>query len=574
MPDAKISALPAITTLTPATDVLPVVDVSGATKKISVNQILGSSGTGSFASLTATTGTITTLTSTTGTITSLSASSGSLPASIRAAASDYAAVNFDGATSGTRISAPCQSIGVDDFTIWVRFRVPSSATASSISIIGTSTISTSTNAANALSLDIFSNGTLSLRRWGAVTFTDYRYAQISGFRTSYSGQIVDIVITRSGSTLKIYINGTDTAYSSATGGTVPSWGDTIASDYVYIGGTNASTGLYVGRLYRAVVFNRALSASDVSELITIGVNPADQWGTQTEVIGFNPAVLNGGFETNSLNASGTWFASAGGTSTATIDTSGSFSKSGANAGKLALDASSTYAGFNANNSTSIIQVNKRFRISFWARKGVGSNACGVQFGTGGSTGQYGNTQLVLTTTYANFVSEFISATDGTFAIGSLSGSAASSEIYIDDIELTRIGAILDLDFTVGAGYQAYDRTTNAQHGTLYNAVEFTMPKRTAVLYATTSTNGNQQMLGTISIPTNAVIEDIIVNSTGTSTVSIGNASAGTQIVNAASVVSGRQKLTLATPFSTTGNLWVNSNSTATLQFTILYTMAS
>ena len=72
----------------------------------------------------------------------------------------------------------------------------------------------------------------------------------------------------------------------------------------------------------------------------------------------------------------------------------------------------------------------------------------------------------------------------------------------------------------------------------------------------------------------AVIEDIICNSTGSATVSVGNASAGTQIVNGASVVSGRQKLTLATPFSTTGNLWVNSSTTDTLQFTILYTIAA
>lgn len=160
-----------------------------------------------------------------------------------------------------------------------------------------------------------------------------------------------------------------------------------------------------------------------------------------------------------------------------------------------------------------------------------------------------------------------------FTLSRLAG-ALNGSIWIDNVTFTRIGAIVDLDFTVGTGYQATDRSTNALHGTLFNGVEFTQPKRVAVLYATTNTNGNQQMLGTLAIPTNAVIEDIIVNSTGSATVSVGNASAGTQIVNGASVVSGRQKLTLATPFSTTGNLWVNSNSTATLQFTILYTVAA
>jgi hypothetical protein len=276
-----------------------------------------------------------------------------------------------------------------------------------------------------------------------------------------------------------------------------------------------------------------------------------------------------------LNASGTWGTSANGTSTATIDTSGSFSRTGTNAGKLTLDGSGSFAAFQASNAiATLLALSKRYRISIWARKGAASGACGIQFGPSAAGSIYGNSGLVLTTSYSNTLVEVVTSVDGGFSMSRLAGSAGLSEIYIDDVELTRIGAIVDLDFTVGAGYQATDRSTNALHGTLFNGVEFTQPKRVAVLYATTNTNGNQQMLGTLAIPTNAVIEDIIVNSTGSATVSVGNASAGTQIVNGASVVAGRQKLTLATPFSTTGNLWVNSNSTATLQFTILYTVAA
>ena len=54
MADLKISQLTSITTLTPATDVLPVVDVGGITKKITTNQILGSGGTATLASATIT----------------------------------------------------------------------------------------------------------------------------------------------------------------------------------------------------------------------------------------------------------------------------------------------------------------------------------------------------------------------------------------------------------------------------------------------------------------------------------------------------------------------------------------
>ena len=54
MADLKISQLNAITVLTPATDVLPVVDSGGVTKKITTNQILGSGGTATLASATIT----------------------------------------------------------------------------------------------------------------------------------------------------------------------------------------------------------------------------------------------------------------------------------------------------------------------------------------------------------------------------------------------------------------------------------------------------------------------------------------------------------------------------------------
>jgi hypothetical protein len=395
---------------------------------------------------------------------------------------------------------------------------------------------------------------------------------VSGVVANYGGQIVDIVLTRVTSggttTATLYINGASVATSTAA-----VVATSVTSNFFHVGAQGS--GQCNTRIYRSVVFNRALSASDVTELITVGVNPADQWGTQTQAVGYNPAVLNGGFETNSLNASGTWATSANGTSTATIDTSGSFSRTGTNAGKLTLDGSGNFASFLLNNSNiNTLAVSKRYRISFWARKGAASGACGVQFGSVAAGASYGNTGLVLTTSYANTVIEVVLSTDGGLTLARQSSSAAGSEIYIDDVEVTRIGAIVDLDFTVGAGYQATDRSTNALHGTLFNGVEFTQPRQMAVLYATTNTNGNQQMLGTLAIPTNAIIEDIIVNSTGSATVSVGNASAGTQIVNGASVVSGRQKLTIATPFSTTGNLWVNSNATATLQFTILYTIAS
>lgn len=481
MPDSKITALASIGTGTdPAVDPLVIVDVSdtsmaasGTTKKVTLNNLLASGAAATLSSATVTgNGSFGGSLGVTGALTSYT---GQVPSAIRAAASDYAAVNVDGATASTRIAAPCQALGTGDFSLWSRIRVPTSIPSGQFpGILSLTDSSTTTSRANALRLVMTDSGTLQVSRFGTTT-SDVRTASIAGFRAAYSGQVVDINVTRAGATLKIYINGTDTAYTETTSGTAPAWSDTVVSDFVIVGATSASaTTIFSGRIYRSAVFNRALSASDVTELITVGVNPADQWGSQTG------------------QTSGTLVAS------------------------------------------------KRYRITTYVSAdsftnvGAASNATGVEFVATGTT----------PTTWTN----------------------AST--------LNRIGGLVDLDFTVGAGYQATDRSTNALNGTLFNGVEFTVPKKVAVLYATTNTNGNQQMLGTLAIPSNAVIEDIICNSTGSATVSVGNASAGTQIVSGASVVSGRQKLTLATPFSTTGNLWVNSNSTATLQFTILYTIAS
>jgi hypothetical protein len=432
---------------------------------------------------------------------SLTAYNGQAPSAIRAAASDYAAVNFDGATASTRITSTLtgQNIGTGDFSLWARFRVPAlAAFANNSSVIGLGPNAADGSGNNSCRLSFLSGGTLSFRINDAVGATTS--GDIANFSTNFSGQVVDVVVTRTGSTLKIYINGTDTAYTSS-----PAASTSINSVYCHAGiGSNSAT-IFTGRIYRSVVFNRALSATDVTELITTGVNPADQWGTQTQLLGFNPAVLNGGFETNSLNVAGTWSANGSGTSTATIDTSGSFSRTGTNAGKLTLDSLSSFVAFQASfSSATFLALAKRYRVSIWARKGAASGACGIQFGNTSGAAAYFSSGLVLTTSYANTLVEIVSANDGLFSISRQSGSAALSEIYIDDVEVTRIGAIVDLDFTTGGGTTAFDRSTNGLDGTLFGGVSWTMPQEGQYI------NGPSTITGDLTVRTTG----LMVTSTG------------------------------------------------------------
>jgi hypothetical protein len=556
MADTKITALAAISSVDPAVDPLAIVDVSdtsmaasGTTKKITSNQILGAGGVATLASATitgaATVGTtfgVTGASTFTGAATfngaatlngnttlgdaqtdtatinsQLTARQGEFPSAVRAAASNYAAVMFDGATTSTRITSTLtgQAIGTGDFSIWCRFKISQTTAKAVFSVFEDSN--------NYFGLTT-SSGPYGLDKTiGGVASN----ATITGFSgAAFAGQIVDFVLVRSAGVFSVYVNGSAYALSNTTGNISLS-----AAANLRVGGYFVASQVFDKEVYRFVVFNRALSAADVVEVGTTGVNPADQWGTQTAAY------------TSDFSAGTNGWAGVRGTAAGNVDGISGVD----NTLRLTVDSTASNSHYLVNGTVPGLLASKRYRVAFdYFITAANATMNGLQL-------WQLSPQLTITT------------------IQSVTGA---DTLYIVNMVLTRIGAIVDLDFTVGAGYQSTDRTTNNLHGTLFNGVEFTVPTRMAVLYATTNTNGNQQMLGTLAIPTNAIIEDIIVNSTGSATVSVGNASAGTQIVNGASVVSGRQKLTLATPFSTTGNLWVNSSSTATLQFTILYTIAS
>ena len=476
---------------------------------------------------------------------------------------DLAAVTFDGATASTRIVSACQAIGTGDFSMWIRFRVPTSF-GSFPGLFWLTPSSTTNVQPNAFGIYIASTGSsLNVFRHGTIASTDNRQATVSNFTTNFAGQVVDVVVTRAGNTLKIYINGTDTAYTETTTGAAPPWSQTVDSGFTLVGAGGAAT-VFTGRIYRSVVFNRALSASDVTELITVGVNPADQWGTQTAAY------------TSDFSAGADSWSAARGTAAGNIDGISGVD----NTLRLTVDTTATNSHLAFLNPVPGLLAGKRYRVGFnYFITAANATMNGLALWQLSPSVQISTVQSVTGAWTSIAPVEFVSGETRLAVLGAAGGNAnftgnGTDTFYLHSFVLTRIGAIVDLDFTVGTGYQATDRSTNNLHGTLFNGVEFSQPRQMAVLYATTAASGNTQLLGSLAIPTNAVIEDVIVNSTGSSTVSVGNVSAGTQIVNGASVVSGRQKLTIATPFSTTGNLWVNSSSTATLQFTILYTIAA
>ena len=158
------------------------------------------------------------------------------------------------------------------------------------------------------------------------------------------------------------------------------------------------------------------------------------------------------------------------------------------------------------------------------------------------------------------------------AAGSIVFAGNGTDIlYIRNVRVQRLGAFLALDFGVGVGNQVIDVSGNGLHATLVAPFEHVVPLRTGQVRQRVTASGNTQI--TAGIPINARITAVTATAAGAVTLSIGNASAGTQIVNAQVLASGRQDVTLAGRFSTTGNLWANLSSAVQVDITVHYEIA-
>jgi hypothetical protein len=145
-------------------------------------------------------------------------------------------------------------------------------------------------------------------------------------------------------------------------------------------------------------------------------------------------------------------------------------------------------------------------------------------------------------------------------------------LTVDDVSIIPLGSIFDVDSGQrSAGYMVADTSGNKCNLILpASGVAIIDPsQRGGKIEFTTNTNGNQQIGGAqVIIPTKARITSWVINSSGTPTISLGNVSAGAQYVSALALTATDIDITLLTRFTTTGNLWCNSNSTATLKHTI------
>lgn len=144
-------------------------------------------------------------------------------------------------------------------------------------------------------------------------------------------------------------------------------------------------------------------------------------------------------------------------------------------------------------------------------------------------------------------------------------------VYIRNFQVQRLGAFCALDFSSGGGSQIPDLSGNAFHSGLTSAAEHIVPERRFTMPFRVSLPGNNQIVGAsgmLKLPANTRIASIAANAASSVTLSVGNASGGTQVVNAQALTAGIQDVAQSGRFTTTGDVFVNLSSGVTVDLSV------
>jgi len=350
---------------------------------------------------------------------------------------------FDGKTSAScRIYAllgAAGSIGSGEFSLWVRLRAPQAAASGNPLLVWVGPDNTIMGSAGTFSLYYGTGNHLYARLFTAGgSPNDEIVRTLTNLRSTYEGQVIDLVFVRDASGLTVYVNGSVwSAYSDSATGT-GAWSKTVTSTYLCLGPAASTAGTQP--YYRCVLLNLALTASEVSEITTIGIPFRMKWGSAVECI---TSTENRNFDGGTV---GNW----------TADSPASVSNPDTKL-RLTLASSGSSTARLSRSYASSPPVGRTYRIKadLWR----GTTACTswyLQIGGGCvvvtnlSQSQTTVTGLITTTSTGDLVIYNTSGSDG-------------GTLYVDNVSLVAAGAVCDLDLAVGAGPQIPDRGGNKLH---------------------------------------------------------------------------------------------------------------
>ncbi len=477
---------------------------------------------------------------------------------------------FDGVTVASDLHTPGVTIGTSDFAVRLQFLCPTAYSNFPTLLVASSTGSYTAAGALWLLFDSNAGGDLSFNLNNTDNNNRAIY-KITNFGSAFGGKIVDVVFVRSsGGTVTVYANGVVQTLTSANTGTPASWSDSVSAAYVRLGASSATQNLFNSTIYSAQLFNRALTQAQVIDLMSKGVDEADKWANLTALY---TSSFTSGTDSWAVTGASAVTRDAGPTGGQTDNL------------KIATTVANNAFASTRTMATSMV-AGKRYRLTYSYYMDVAGNTAAKYFGVWTGAGNQNlehvtpvdktwttrTVEFTQNTTTAQFAF-YLESIPGTTVFNSTNTTDA---VYLRGITITQIGNLLDPDLSVGVGYQAPDRSSNKYHGVISSSgVSHVIDQRRGQLRVSSNTNGNQQLLGSqVCLPTNAIITSIIGYTTGTPTIKIGNVSAGSQIVaSVAMSASTYQSFTVAATTTTTGNLWVNSTTSDTINWTITYMIA-
>lgn len=376
----------------------------------------------------------------------------------------------------------------------------------------------------------------------------YEYRRIANFRTTYGGKEVCIVVTRVGSTLKIYINGFDSTHTA--GDTSASMlASSITSTYIAVNfrGTAYSTG-YVGLTRDWGFANCALSQAQVTEMQETGEVPeALKWGNATDT------------------SSGNTWASA----LLAYDTFSGASASGF----TAVAASGTKVAQKLLGQA-IRNGGAQFLVSFTATLTSGSvpqvmlyndAALSLEAVASPTSISAGANSFLLTVSRSASAPSIVFRTIGASSYA-ISGFSVKAVGFIGRWVCDR----------AGVGLQVHEDSSNKLHSLVTTTgAAWTKPATVGYVRALSDgTTSAQQLGGGTILPANCQIVRVRARSTsGTPSITLGTSSGGSQIVASVALSTTWKDLTIALTGginSANNSLWMTASAANVVEVQLAY----
>lgn len=176
---------------------------------------------------------------------------------------------WDGATSNSAVlcNIPTNRLGTNDFTIYLRVKLPASMPGNHA---GIATLTMSTNGiaqASAWTARLNVDGKIETFLFDA-TGAQYSSKYVpSDFWSQKKGGIADLVFVRTTNDCKVYINGFyNKGDEDQSSGSPPGWGANISASTFALGISGASSQYWRSEMYRAALFDRALTDTEILAL--------------------------------------------------------------------------------------------------------------------------------------------------------------------------------------------------------------------------------------------------------------------------------------------------------------------